>query len=102
MTVNVDIASLAQVVSHVETPRALKACLQFAKIVKQGAAVTVVMTHQSWDAVTHNMGLDRTTEMLERVLDQQKNAESHLTAITSLLGVCNSTVQSLSEAAMEI
>merc|ERR1712232_1495734 len=95
MTVNVDIANLAAVVSAVETPRALKASLQFSNIVKQGANVTVVMTHQSWDAVVNNMGLDRTTEMIERVVHQQGSLDNNVSHIADLVGSCHDTIRTL-------
>merc|ERR1712083_649561 len=104
MTVNVDIESLAAIVAEAETPRALKASLQLAKIVKQGFSVTVVMTHQSWDAITNNMGLDKTTEMLEQVVHGQATLEDQLSSLTSMVGSCTESLYTFHDevAALEI
>merc|ERR1712176_588952 len=88
MTVSVDLASLAAVTAEAETHRSLKAALQASKIVMHGPAVSVVMTYQSWNAVTHNISLDPTAEALERIQDQQEGLEGRLNSLTSLVAAC--------------
>merc|ERR1712232_1305244 len=98
MVITVDIGSLAAVVSDAESPKALKAALRYAKVVMQGSAVAVVMTHKSWNAVTNNVGVDSQADIIANISQQQGSLDSKMSVLTSLVSDCHARLADCQEA----
>ncbi|CAJ1340950.1 unnamed protein product [Effrenium voratum] len=78
-TVKVDISSLASLAEDVEDLRTLRKCLEYARIVKAGNNITVLLTTESYQILTGQLvDQNRQADLLELLAQQQLRVEALL------------------------